>query len=257
MRAVNLLPKDLQARKSIRQEDPAVVVGSALAVVVMIALGMAFFVAHGKETSAQKRLDADRIELATLSLKQRPQPKPRKPAQPITPIVPPPSITGQEATWLSSVTTNLEQRIAWDRLLREVSLVMPSDVTLTSMTMTAPVSTAPVPGAAPVTPTSGATQGFTIAGSAFSYDSVARLLSRLALVPDLSDVTLTSTGSDGGSSGSSDGLSSPASSSSSAGASGVTFNISAAVKGAPAPPVAATVPVAPVDTSATTTAASS
>jgi Tfp pilus assembly protein PilN len=246
MRAVNLLPKDLQARKSIRQEDPAVVVGSALAVVVMIALGMAFYVAHGKEASAQKRLNADRIELAQLSLKQHAQPKPKKPAQPITPIVPPPTITGQEATWLSSVTTNLEQRIAWDRLLREVSLVMPSDVTLTSMTMSAPATASAVPGIAAPAPTSGATQGFTIAGTAFSYDSVARLLSRLALVPDLSDVTLSSTGSDGAAGGSA------------ASSASVTFNISAAVKGAPAPPPTTTaLPAAPADTSSTTTGVSS
>jgi hypothetical protein len=252
MRAVNLLPKDLQARKSIRQEDPAVVIGSALAVVVMIALGLAFYVAHGKEASAQKRLDADRIELATLSAKQHPQPKPRKPSQPITPIVPPPTITGQEATWLSAVTTNLGQRIAWDRLLREVSLVMPNDVTLTSMTMTAPATAAALPGVTAPAPTGGATQGFTIAGTAFSYDSVARLLSRLALVPDLSDVTLSSTGSDAaaGAAG--------ASSASSSSSSGVTFNISAAVKGAPAPaPTTTAVPVAPADTTATTTGASS
>jgi Fimbrial assembly protein (PilN) len=248
MRAVNLLPKDLQARKSIRYEDPAVVVGSALAVVVMIALGSSFYVAHGKESSAQKRLNGDRIELAQLSLKQRPQPKPVKPAQPITPIVPPPSITGQEATWLSAVTTNIEQRIAWDRLLREVSLVMPDDVTLNSMTMTAPVAAA-TPGVPTTPPAGGATQGFTIAGTAFSYDSVARLLSRLALVPDLSDVTLTSTGA-GGSSGGSSGSSSSSSSSS------VTFNITAAVKGAPAPAAPATTTAPPVDTSSTTTGAS-
>jgi hypothetical protein len=124
-------------------------------------------------------------------------------------------------------------------------------VTLTSMTMSAPVTTATVPGVvATPPPTGGATsQGFTIAGTAFSYDSVARLLSRLALVPDLSNVTLTSTGSDGGTAGAS---------SSAASSSGVTFNISAAVKGAPAPPPTTTAaPVAPVDTSATTTAASS
>ena len=250
MRAVNLLPKDLQARKSIRHEDPAVVVGSALAVVVMIALGSAFYVAHGKETSAQKRLDNDRVQLAQLSLKHHPQPKPAKPAPPITPIVPPPSITGQEATWLSAVTTNLEQRIAWDRLLREVSLVMPDDVTLTSMTMTAPVSATTVPGV-PTTPApTGPTQGFTIAGDAFSYDSVARLLSRLALVPDLSNVTLTSTGTGAGAAAGGAASSSSASS--------VTFNITAAIKGAPAPPPAATTaPAVPADTSSTTTGASS
>jgi|GEM_PF-681408 len=245
MRAVNLLPKDLQARKSLREEDPAVVVGSALAVVVMIALGAAFYTAHTRATAAEKRLTAARLELGRLSLKQHPQPKPPKHVVPITPIVPPPSITGEEATWLSAVSTNLSQRIAWDRILREVSLVMPDDVTLTSLTMTAPTPASTVPGVVPAPAPTTAPQDFSISGNAFSYDSVARLLSRLALVPDLSDVTLTSTGS-----GAAPG-------STASGTSGVTFSISAAVKGAPAPPPPATTAPAPsTDTTGTTTGAS-
>jgi Tfp pilus assembly protein PilN len=237
MRAVNLLPREYQNAKSIRHEDPAVVVGSALGVIVMIALGGAFFVAHGHASAQQARLTAARLVLAQLAAHQKPTPKSVKPSAPITPIVPPPAVTGQEATWLSAVSTNLAQRIAWDRVLREVSLVIPSDVTLLSLTMSAP--TASAAGAAPG---AAASQGFVIQGSAFSYDSVARLLSRLALVPDLSNVTLTSTGSGAapGSSGSS----------SSQSTGGVQFNITAAVKGAPAPPAAAT-PVAPASTGTT------
>jgi Tfp pilus assembly protein PilN len=245
MRAVNLLPKELQTRKSIREEDPAVVVGSALGLVVMIALGLAFYVAHTAAGTQQKRLDAARLSLAQLSIKAHHQkPKPKKPAEPITPIVPPPSITGQEAAWLSAVETNLSQRIAWDRVLREVSLVMPDDVTLTSLTMTAPVTAPVIPGVVS-TPPAGGSQGFVVAGNAFSYDSVARLLSRLTLVPDLTDVTLTSTGS-GGSAGAGAG---------SAPAAGVQFNITANVRGAPAPAAPAVTTTPPVDTSTTTTAA--
>jgi hypothetical protein len=233
MRAVNLLPRDLQNVKSIRHEDPAVVVGSALGVIVMIALASAFFVAHSKANAEQARLTSARLELAQLSTHKHVTPKPTAPAVPITPIVPAPAVTGQEATWLNAVSTTLSQRIAWDRLLREISLVVPDDVTLASMSMTAPItSTAAAPGAvAPV-------QGFVILGSAFSYDSVARLLSRLALVPDLSNVTLTSTGS-GSASGSG---AAPA-------AGEVQFNITAAVKGAPVAPA----PVVPVVPSTDTT----
>jgi hypothetical protein len=234
MRAVNLLPLDQRAgAKSIRQEDPAVVVGSALGVVVIIALAASFLTAHGKATAEQAKLSAARLELAALSEKRKAEQaklKPVKVTAPVTPIVPPPSVTGQEATWLSSVSQVLGQRIAWDRILREVSLVMPSDVSLSALTLTAPATT---PGAA-------VAQGFVITGSAYSYDSVARLLSRLALVPDLSNVTLSnsSSGGDGGSSGSS-----------SSGA--VQFNISAAVKGA-APAVTTPAPApAPATTDTT------
>jgi Tfp pilus assembly protein PilN len=225
MRAVNLLPKEFAARKSLREEDPAVVVGSALAVVVLIALGASFLVAQSKANTQQKRLTAARLELGKFSQKNNSTPPVKTPAVPITPIVPPPSIVGQEAVWLSSVTSTLSQRIAWDRVLREVSLVMPDDGTLTSLTMTAPATA----GAIPTGP-AGAGQGFVIAGSAFSYPSVARLLSRLALVPDLSNVTLTST--------------------TASSKTGVDFAINAAIKGAVAP---AAPPVAPVTTTTATT----
>jgi Tfp pilus assembly protein PilN len=233
MRAVNLLPREYQNAKSIRHEDPAVVVGSALGVIVMIALGASFFVAHGSANAQMARLTKARLELAQLAAHQKPVPKPAKPSAPVTPIVPPPAVTGQEATWLSAVSTNLAQRIAWDRVLREVSLVIPSDVTLLSLTMTAPTAAS----AATAAPASASAQGFVIQGTAFSYDSVARLLSRLALVPDLSNVTLTSTGS-GAAAGSTPTTG------------GVQFNITAAVKGAPAPPAAA--PVVPASTDTTT-----
>jgi Fimbrial assembly protein (PilN) len=248
MRAVNLLPKELQTRKSIREEDPAVVVGSALGVVVMIALGLGFYVEHSAAGKQQARLNTARLELAQLSIQSHHEkPKPKKPVVPITPVVPPPSISGQEATWLSAVETNLSQRIAWDRVLREVSLVMPDDVTLTALTMTAPTTASIIPGVVSTPPATGSAQGFSIAGDAFSYDSVARLLSRLSLVPDLTDVTLTNTSS---------GSSAAAGSAGGGSASGVQFNISANVKGAPAPPAPAVTTTPPVDTSSTTTGAS-
>jgi len=97
------------------------------------------------------------------------------------------------------------------------------------------------PSAAAATPGGATAQGFVVQGSAFSYDSVARLLSRLALVPDLSNVTLTSTGS-GAAPGSSGSSAQPTA--------GVQFNITAAVKGAPVAPVAAA-PVVPATTGTT------
>ena len=61
MRAVNLLPRDLQNAKSIRNEDPAVVVGSALGVIVMIALGSSFYIAHSNANAQQARLTKARL----------------------------------------------------------------------------------------------------------------------------------------------------------------------------------------------------
>jgi Tfp pilus assembly protein PilN len=223
MRAVNLLPRDAQSGgKSIRNEDPAVVVGSVLGVVVIIVMSVGFLVAHSKVSAEQKKLSAAQIQLGALSLHKQPTVK-AKTAKPTRPIIPVPAVTSDEQPLLAEISDAMSTRIAWDRILREFSLVMPDDVTISSLTMTAPTAMA-------------STQGLSISGLAYSHDSVARLLSRLMLIPDLSDVTLAnSTG---------------------AATTGVQFSINATVKGAPAPAPTATIPTTPTDTTTTTGASS-
>jgi Fimbrial assembly protein (PilN) len=231
MRAVNLLPRDAQqGGKSIRNEDPAVVVGSVLGLVVIIAMAGGFMTAHSKVTSAQKKLSAAQLQLGALSLNKRPNVKP-KTVKPTRPIIPMPAVTSEEQPRLDAVAGAMSSRIAWDRILREFSLVVPSDVTVSSMTMSSPL--AATPGQ-----TTTDTQSMAISGLAFSHDGVARLLSRLMLIPDLADVTLVS------------------STGSASSAAGVQFNITASVKGAPAPAAAATTPTTPTDTTDTTGASS-
>jgi len=232
VRAVNLLPRDAAQAKSIRNEDPAVVVGSALGVIVLITLSAGFLTAHSKASAEQKKLTAAQIELGKLSLHKRLTVKAKTPKQ-TKPIIPIPAVTSEEQPRLAAIADAMSTRIAWDRILREFSLVMPDDVTISTLTMTAPAAPS---GTATTTAAPG--QGLSISGLAFSHDSVARLLSRLMLIPDLSDVTLSS------------------STAATNGGSGVAFSISAAVKGAPAP-VAPATPAATGTSSATTTGASS
>lgn len=228
MRAVNLLPSGSESRKSFRSEDPAVVVGSALGVVVLIALFAGFMNVHSKVNAEQKKLTSVRTQLAQLALTRK-EPVAEKPVV-TTPIVPIPAVTSEEQPRLAAITSAMSTRIAWDRILREFSLVLPSDVTLSALTLTAPAAptTTAVPAGA------AAAQGLSISGSAFSHDGVARLLSRLMLIPDLTDVTLSNSAAAGAGTG----------------ATGVAFSISAVVKGAPAPPAppVVTTPVPPVTT---------
>src|SRR5260221_7380534 len=166
MRAVNLLPGDDSQRKSFTKEDPAVVVGSALGVVVLMALVAGFMNVHRKVNADQKKLDAVRSDLAQLSLiKRQPGGLPKPPAN-ARPIIPVPAVTSEEQPRLAAISSAMSTRIAWDRILREFSLVLPSDVTLTSLTLNAPAAPAAPAVAAPAA--SG--QGLNIAGSAFSHD---------------------------------------------------------------------------------------
>jgi Tfp pilus assembly protein PilN len=229
MRAVNLLPRDAGQAKSLRNEDPAVVIGSAVGLIVLIALSLGFFVAHSAAGAQQQKLTTARIALGKLSLIKRPVIKVPKQTRPIIPI---PAVTGQESALMQAVSGAMSTRIAWDRILREFSLVVPNDVTITTLNLTAPSNLPAQPGAT----TAATPQGLVLIGTAYSHDSVARLLSRLMLIPDLTDVTLSS------------------STAQLTGGSGVQFNIAANVKGAPVPPAPPPV-TTPTDTSGTTTGA--
>ena len=78
------------------------------------------------------------------------------------------------------------RRLAWDRCSREVSLVLPDDVWLTSLSADGRRS-ASVWSTHRRPPTAAA---FSINGRTYSHDGVARLLARLAVVPQLSNVQL-------------------------------------------------------------------
>ena len=159
MRAVNLLPSGSESRKSFRKEDPAVVVGSALGVVVLFALVVGFMVVHSKVNAEQKKLTMAQTELAKLSLVK----KPVVVTKPVVtkPIIAPPAVTSEEQPRLAAITTAMSTRIAWDRILREFSLVLPSDVTLKGLTLTAPAAPVAQMAGSPAAP---AAQGLNITG---------------------------------------------------------------------------------------------
>jgi Tfp pilus assembly protein PilN len=84
---------------------------------------------------------------------------------------------------VGALATVLNQRIAFDRILRKVSQVVPSDVWLQSLTASVPKAAVP-----------GQPEGesFSIIGYTYSQEAVARFLARLEVVPDLAAVSLKS-----------------------------------------------------------------
>jgi Tfp pilus assembly protein PilN len=168
MRAVNLLPGE--GSRAARGPRPAALAGAVAGVVVVALVGGGNLVQSSRLASAQKALNAAKIQLSDTPL---------PPAAPkVTP--PPPAVAEQMQPRLQAVSSALSTRIAWDRILREFSLILPSDVQLSSLALTVPAAGA-------------STQGLELQGMTFSYDDVARLLSRMQLIPDLTDVTLGTT----------------------------------------------------------------
>ena len=176
MRAVNLLPRD-EPRQSFGGRSTRVAVGGTAGfVLVSVLLAASVLSAGGAVKEKRDTLEGVRAALAAL-----PQPSAVESADTT-------QLESVKAQRISALAGAIAGRTAFDRVLRGVSLVLPDDVWLTSLSATSPAAAAAAPPAAG----SAAPNGFVLSGATYSQAAVARLLSRLAVVPDLQRVALQS-----------------------------------------------------------------
>jgi Tfp pilus assembly protein PilN len=149
-------------------------------VVVVAAVGGGFALAHSHAASERQKLATAKSELVQLQKEQT------QSGSVATPIIPTPAVTGQAPTWQAALASALAGRIAWDSVLSQLGRVTPANVTFTNVALgaTAAASATASPGT------------LTLSGTAFTQDAVAQLLARLQLVPNLTNVTLTSSTAD-------------------------------------------------------------
>jgi len=177
VRAVNLLPRDTP-KKSFEAKRGVAFGAAGGAALVTVAMAALVLGASGTIQERQLVLDGLEADIAAL-----PKPPPEDAAADA-------ALEAEKAARIAALSEALAGRVAWDRLLREVSQVLPEDVWLTSL------SSRSAAGATAVTPGAPAgTAGLVINGSTYSQSGVARFLSRLALVPGLTNVTLQSSSS--------------------------------------------------------------
>jgi Tfp pilus assembly protein PilN len=172
MRAANLLPSDLARDGGRRLPMHAIAaVGAGAAVGALIAGG--YVLEHGKVTKREQELAAVQAQVAAV-----PQPAPVK-----TTINP--ELAAQKDARQAAFDQVMAGRTSWDTVLRELSLVLPGDVWLDTMS-----AKAGTPSADGTTP--GTNPTLSLVGHTYSQEGVARLLSRLQVVPHLTDVQLQS-----------------------------------------------------------------
>lgn len=175
MRAVNLLPKNQPKTRRRRKQTPwALVVGLAGVAVVSAAIGALFLSASGTASDRRAELSDVSAQLAAL-------PKPKSVSNSDA------QLAGARDERASAVASAFAYHVSWDRVLRRLALVLPDDVWLTSLDAQAPMAIGVGPRGlgASAMPT-----GITLMGYTYSHAGVARLLSRLSVLPDLSGVTL-------------------------------------------------------------------
>ena len=190
-RSVNLLPKE--ARQTRKPPRLLAVAGPLAAAVPLAALAFMFMQASGSAGDQQADLDAVRAQIEAL-------PEPTK-------ATIDPALAGEQASRATAVAEILGSRLTWERVLGDVSRVLPEGVSLTELAATAPQPSTPVvaaattsdgesttpsqpapaPVTAPTTPT-----GVMVTGYALDYATIARTLARLQAVPSLTNAELQS-----------------------------------------------------------------
>ena len=182
MRAFNLLPGEEAAERTTRVGLAQVLV-ALLGLLVVAGLGTGYLFMSGSVADKQAQVDDLRIQLADLDV---PSEAPAEEGEGDVPLA-----SDAEAR-TAALAGALAGRVAWDRVLREVTLVVPEDVWFTTVTTASPDAAA-ADGTAPAeTPAEGAGDSLTIAGTARSQEAVARLLARLGVIPELTAVQLQS-----------------------------------------------------------------
>jgi len=145
-------------------------------VLISAVLGASYMTQSGKISTERQNLDSLQARVSAL------------PPESAGPSAGQTQLAGEHSARLSALTTALGSRVSWDRVFREFSLVLPSDVWLTGLQVHSPVS----PSTNSSTASGGAPTMFVIQGRTYSHDGVARLLSRLQVLPDLTNVQLQS-----------------------------------------------------------------
>ena len=205
MRAVNLLPRPEERSRALRLNGGILVAGSAPVVATLLVAG-AYMFSSGPVASKEQTLVGLETELAGL-----PMPKPPDPANA--------ALSRETGERILAVGSALSDRVAVDRILREISLILPEDVWLSGLTIKSSAAEGTEPEVAPQPASSegasaeggaaaeggeGAaappqvpegvptpeTSGFVLIGYTYSQEGVARMLSRLSVLPHLANVQL-------------------------------------------------------------------
>jgi Tfp pilus assembly protein PilN len=183
MRAVNLLPRQHVELKTRERPNTVALVAGIGGVAVVLVLATGFLLAN-------RSVDRQRQTLATVKAVLAVTPAKKTSAETTAYRT---QILNEREERSLALAAALGKRVAWDRILRRMALVLPDDVWLTTLTGTMPLdpvsattAVAPTtPSALPATPTALTLQGYT-----YTQAGVARLLERLQVLPDLKNVQL-------------------------------------------------------------------
>jgi Tfp pilus assembly protein PilN len=178
MRAFNLLPREEARTVKEGASSPVPQVLLALAGVLVFAVLAAFYLMAGTDVTAKRGQVEDlRAELAAYqATAQQQQPSVEDKSA---------ALANERVGRTNALAAALGKRLAWDRLLSEIALVIPDEVSVSQIQGSSPAAAATAASAdgSPVT-------NLTIIGTTADQASVAEFMARLSVVRQLMAVRL-------------------------------------------------------------------
>lgn len=175
MKRINLLPPE-QRQKASRERGLLYVVTFLVAVVVV--LGLVYFQQRGVVDDKRGELTGLQAQVAAVQAQ-------------IAELQPYAQIESARTSMTQTTRSIYDSRVNWSTIFEQVSLVVPENVRLSTMSCVVPPSMLPGAVVQPGTEAQSSAD-VTFTGVTFSPDDVATFMTRLGLIPQLTNIQLTS-----------------------------------------------------------------
>ena len=175
MKRIDLLPPEQRVKAS---RERGLLWAILILVAIVVALGMVYMWQKGKVSDKQAELDGLTAQVAAEQQK-------------VAALAPYAVIQTTRTAMTATAKGIYDSRVPWSTILQEISLVIPDNVRLQSLTCTVPATMLPG-SAAPATPGAPGTTDVTFSGTTYTHKDVAEFMTRLGLIPQLSNIQLAS-----------------------------------------------------------------
>lgn len=174
MKRIDLLPPEQRVKAS---RERGLLWAILILVAIVVALGLVYVWQNGQVTDKQVELDGLTTEMAAVQ-------------QQALALRPYAEIQTTRTAMTQAAKGIYDSRVPWSTILQEVSLVVPENVRLQSLSGTVPATMLPGPAVPPAP--AAATADITFTGTSYTHKDVAEFMTRLGLIPQLSNVQLAS-----------------------------------------------------------------
>ena len=176
MKRINLLPQEARVRAS---RERGLIYAILILVAVVVVLGLVYVKYNSDVGSKQNQLD--QINAQTAAVQQQ-----------IAALSPYAQLQSQRTAMTETGKSIYQTGIPFSIILQELSLVIPENVRLQSLTATVPAAMLPGAAAGAAAPAAGTSTDVTFSGTTEKHRDVAEFMTRLGLIPQLMGITLTS-----------------------------------------------------------------